>query len=91
MEVRSQEEFDRALQFSNETGRFWLGGSDIHLEGVWIWDSNGDEIIRDMFWEYGQPSSINNGGSSENCLEMTLFGFNDLSCNVLRPFACETN
>ena len=41
MEVRTQEEFERAMRFRRENGNnIWLGGSDREVEGEWRWESN---------------------------------------------------
>ena len=87
MEVRTQEEYDRALQLKSEKGDFWIGGHDIVDEGVWIWNSTGEEINMDRFWRNGQPD---NYIFDEHCLQMTGIGLNDQSCANIFPFVCET-
>ena len=91
MEVRTQDEFDRARQVSQEIGRFWLGGSDIQQGGVWIWESNGERINRNQFWSTNEP----NGGTDQNCLFFELpsdsVGLASGRCQNARGFACEFN
>ena len=56
MEVRTQEEFDRAVNYSKELrSDFWLGGSDREVEGEWRWESNAERIDMNKFWGSGQP------------------------------------
>ena len=91
MEVRTQDEFDRARQVGQEIGRFHLGGSDIQQEGVWIWESNGDQINMDQFWSTNEP----NGGTDQNCLLFKVppdsVGLASGICQNGRGFACEFN
>lgn len=49
-------------------GDFWLGGSDLHLEGGWVWESFEYMIMEEdmKIWAPGSPSpSIEN-----NCMFM---------------------
>ena len=87
MEVRTQEEFDRALRFEREIGNeFWLGGSDRGVEGDWRWESNDELIDMNKFWTRGQPDSWN---GDQDCLFIWVSGFGDLYCFYPRPFVCE--
>ena len=89
MEVRTQEDYDRAQQIRSEKGgNIWLGGSDIADEGVWIWNSNGEGINMDQFWMINQPDNFT---VSEDCIEITGVGFNDSRCAKIVSFVCETN
>ena len=89
MEVRTQEEFDRAKNFSREVrSDTWLGGSDRHEEGVWRWESNGELINMTMFWGRSQPDDSRN----QDCLYMHVLSglFADWSCSYFpEPFLCE--
>ena len=89
MEVRTQEEFDRAKQFLREIGYFWfwLGGSDREVEGEWRWESNDELIDMNKFWGSGQPDSY--AGDQDCLFFMWRDGFGDLDCSRLRQFACE--
>ena len=83
MEVRSQEDYNTALRLVGEIDYgFWLGGSEIEQEGVWAWDSNGEQI-ENSFWSIGEPSC-----EEEDCLEIHGGFFNDLPCGVIRPYVC---
>ena len=88
MEVRTQEEFDRAVNYSKELrSDFWLGGSDREVEGEWRWESNSELINMTTFWFRGEPGN----GPNQDCLYMFwLGGFSDWSCSSFpEPFVCE--
>ena len=95
MEVRTQEEYDRALGHWDKVGNFWLGGNDIEQEGVWIWISNGERMSMDRFWATSSDNPAhdnpNNSQGSEHCLEMWGIGFNDVICSEPKVFICENN
>ncbi|XP_062592343.1 galactose-specific lectin nattectin-like [Saccostrea cucullata] len=69
-------------------GSFWLGGSDIIMEGVWKWmDSN--KRFYYSAWPRGQPDNYR---GREHCLH--FFGgyhyvWNDTECNRRSNFICE--
>ena len=87
MEVRTQEDYERALQLFQELGNypFWLGGNDIEEEGVWVWDSNDEVIDMNRFWYSGEPSD-----NSEDCIMMWApIGFCDYTCSESLPYICE--
>lgn len=74
----------------------WLGGSDAAEQGVWRWadgtvfwrgtDTGTAENGAYTKWATGQPS----GGTGEDCTELrTGNRWNDVTCNLLRQFACE--
>ena len=85
-EVRTQEDYDRAVQLQQVLGNsFWLGGSDIEEEGVWVWDSNHEVMDMNRFWHSGEPSA-----HFEDCVIMWApFGFCDLTCSDSLPYVCE--
>ena len=92
IEMKSQEEFDRTVQISDEIGEFWLGGSDIQQEGVWVWNSNNEQINMNQFW---YRASEPDGGTDQNCL--MFFNHNSVAgslssvCGNAKKFACEIN
>ena len=89
MEIRTQEEYDNALQFRSSLGarRMWLGGTDTLQghEGNWVWLSNAERIDRSRFWANNEP----NGNANEDCLELSARGMNDADCGPSLPFVCE--
>lgn len=62
----------------------WIGANDKTSEGSFIWDDN--TALSFSAWGAGEP----NGGTSENCVEMTPYGYwNDAACSTTRSFVCE--
>ena len=89
-EVRTQEDYDKALRLRDEIGSdIWLGANDMHTEGRWVWSSlntaDADLVNMTQFWEPGKPSSF----TSRNCVIVTGVGFVDLPCNWSRGIICE--
>ncbi|CAL4113218.1 unnamed protein product [Meganyctiphanes norvegica] len=77
----------KELIHQNANWDFWLGGSDLELEGNWTWLS-GREITGP--WRRRQPS----GGKKENCLDFrkgTEPQINDYKCDRKQKFICEFN
>ena len=88
MEIRSQEDYDRAIQFEAAFGRqFWLGASNFGMGDIWVWNSNGEEVNRNDFWGNGRPSNL----GLLNCLEMRSTGMTDASCASSLQSVCEYN
>ncbi|ROT65489.1 snaclec 6 [Penaeus vannamei] len=72
------------------TGSFWLGASDLELEGDWSW-LDGTRVDRGTpFWAihtglFGWDHEPN-GGTDQNCLALDserLYYFNDADCSSL--------
>jgi hypothetical protein len=66
----------------------WIGLSDTSAEGTFTWVT--DEPVPDSFvstaWGTGEP----NGGSDENCVEISPTGsFRDAACEMIRSYFCE--
>lgn len=62
----------------------WLGASDTASEGNFVLVDG--TAMSFSAWSSGEP----NGGTSENCVQMTPTGYwNDLSCTEARAFVCE--
>ncbi|XP_071094946.1 perlucin-like [Haliotis cracherodii] len=68
--------------------RYYLGGTDLGLEGHWKWMGNKPFIYTN--WAPGEPSnSLNN----EHCLEVLRklgYHWNDEKCDTSGNFICET-
>lgn len=65
----------------------WIGLNDRAVEGVWVWDANGEEADWDR-WAAAQPDDF---GGNEDCVEWRVDGggWNDRPCDDLRAFLCE--
>ncbi|OWF43616.1 perlucin-like [Mizuhopecten yessoensis] len=67
--------------------QFYLGGSDMFVEGVWEWSSTKTQV-NPNHWEPGNPSDDNNNG---DCLTLNapLKELNDVQCTAIFAFICE--
>ena len=84
MEVRTQEEYNIALEFFDILGPFLLASTDEHSQTVWLWDSNGDPVDP-AFWGDERPRV----STYYNCMGMWLSGFADSHCHNYKPYVCE--
>ena len=86
-EIRNRDEYMAVLRFNEQTGNYyWLGASDVEVEGQWVWDSNGDFVRLTKYWSYGRPLF---NRSDHNCLAMWSDGIFDYNCTKLLSFVCE--
>ncbi|KAK2830272.1 hypothetical protein Q5P01_018203 [Channa striata] len=72
--------------FDPANGLTWIGLSDIHKEGRWMW-SDGCRV-KFFFWEEDQPDDE---GRREHCAHMNLgsqMKWNDNQCSYTIPFVC---
>ncbi|XP_034329690.2 perlucin-like [Crassostrea angulata] len=70
-------------------GIFWLGGTDVQIEGEWVWTGNVQAMGSYKNWAPGEP---NNANGNEHCLEMDMGGqyhWNDNNCENRFNFICE--
>lgn len=68
-------------------GSFWIGFTDISVEGEWVWTST-QTAAHFTDWKPGEPNNSNN----EDCATITQgysFHWNDESCSVRNNFICE--
>ncbi|KAJ8337036.1 hypothetical protein SKAU_G00382560 [Synaphobranchus kaupii] len=71
--------------YSGAKGPFWIGLSDVHKEGAWLW-SDGSRVDFTV-WNFGEPNS---SGGNEDCVHSN-FGdgdWNDSLCHRKYPFVC---
>jgi len=70
----------------NPDGNYWLGGSDLEMEGVFTWHSGERQTIDSNMWYPNQPDNLDN---NEHCLVSHLRKLNDFSCSQSRKYICE--
>uniref|UniRef100_A0AAZ1XUV6 C-type lectin domain-containing protein n=1 Tax=Oreochromis aureus TaxID=47969 RepID=A0AAZ1XUV6_OREAU len=84
-----EEEFVKSLikNFDHAERYTWIGLSDIHKEGRWMW-SDGC-AVNFTHWNVGEP---NNGGTNEHCVHNIgyLKKWNDQKCSLNLPSVCAT-
>ncbi|CAL1584535.1 unnamed protein product [Knipowitschia caucasica] len=90
--IRDDEENDfvKTLiqNFDHTQGMTWIGLSDNHKEGAWMW-SDGYPVTFNM-WFKGEP---NNSGGNEHCGEINAGPnkeWNDHPCSLTYPSVCAT-
>ena len=85
-EIRTQEEYDAAQDFGPAIGNeMWLGGSDLQVDGHWVWESNQGDISLIQFWMGGRPLS----GNNVNCLAIQAQGMFDFVCSASYKSICQ--
>lgn len=85
----SDEELILFLAGGFSPGIFWLGGTDVQIEGEWVWTGNVQAMGSYKNWAPGEP---NNANGNEHCLEMDMGGqyqWNDNNCENRFNFICE--
>ncbi|XP_058065632.1 chymotrypsinogen B-like [Anopheles bellator] len=77
---------------SNSKGPWWVGGTDLGNEGMFVWISTNQPVgYGTGYFDYsaGQPD---NAGGRENCLEIGRWGgvgWNDVPCDWNQRYICE--
>ena len=68
------------------TERHWLGGTEVAVEGDWVWSDGTAWTFTD--WTAGEP---NNMGNNEDCLVKNYGGiqWNDTPCTRQQKFVCK--
>lgn len=70
---------------------FWLGGSDLENEGVWVWTTSG-RYFSVTDWHTRTIREPNNRNGNEHCLELNnILGYewNDDNCLKRNKYICE--
>ncbi|MCB9568044.1 MAG: hypothetical protein H6710_12685 [Myxococcales bacterium] len=69
------------------TTNWWLGLSDLALEGSFVWVDDAPLDPKIAAWQVGEPNNLN----EEDCAERYPTGFwNDAKCALARPTICES-
>ena len=75
-------------KLSNIAGTFWVGGSDIETEGLYVW-TDGSRIEGFTNWIWSNPD----GGTLQNCMEIddlsNVIGWSNGGCFNHKPYFCE--
>ncbi|KAL7382674.1 hypothetical protein ABVT39_026310 [Epinephelus coioides] len=84
----NEHNFVRSLirNFDPAQGRTWIGLSDIHKEGRWMWSDG--SAVDFSFWARGEP---NNSNKHEHCVHTNYFAdlkWNDVPCSVTYASVC---
>uniref|UniRef100_UPI0037E74543 lactose-binding lectin l-2-like n=1 Tax=Semicossyphus pulcher TaxID=241346 RepID=UPI0037E74543 len=72
--------------FDPAQGFTWIGLSDLHKEGYWMWSDG--SAVDFLYWQVGEP---NNAGGHNHCVHKNLGGdlkWNDHQCSETYPFVC---
>lgn len=94
-EVTSSEEqfflVGLAQSYLSSAKGIWLGGTDAHLEGNWIWVHSQQPVESYItHWDDGEPNSY--WKTNEDCLELrklVKYLWNDSPCTSKNAFICE--
>ncbi|XP_074468878.1 ladderlectin-like [Sebastes fasciatus] len=84
----NEENFVKSLikNFDHTEGRTWIGLSDIHKEGTWMWSDG--SAVDFVFWSTREP---NNHKRREHCVHKNndnVQRWNDVPCSVTYPSVC---
>jgi hypothetical protein len=96
--VHIDDMLENAFVQMHRTANAWIGASDLGIEGLWRWSSDGVPFWRGLAagstqlsqyarWSTNQPDDA---GGAEDCAEMWSDGtWNDQVCTSARDFVCE--
>jgi hypothetical protein len=87
--INNAAENGRVTSLAPAGDRTWIGASDLESEGLFVWVTGESFGFTD--WIAGQPDDEM---GDEDCVEIrrddgSPEGWNDLSCELLRPYICE--
>ncbi|XP_044191070.1 lactose-binding lectin l-2-like [Thunnus albacares] len=83
----SENNFVKSLikNFDPAVGPTWIGLSDIHKEGRWMWSDG--SAVHFVNWDKGQPNNSGNQHCVHNNFGSQL-KWNDFQCAETYPFVC---
>ena len=77
-------------QSSSFSDSFWVGGTDLVKENLWMWATSQRRITSSRFsdWERNQPDNYR---GKEHCMEIYIKTdkWNDRACHDWKKFICE--
>ena len=83
-------EFLNALPRYNKYGQFWIGATDRHIEGMFVYQHS-RQLVPERYWRQGEPD---NGAGDHHCAYMARFygefEVYDGRCKWYFYIACET-
>lgn len=85
---KEEENFIKSLirNFDHTEGPAWIGLSDIHKEGRWMWSDG--SVVGFVYWRTGEPDNLE---GNEHCVVNnynTVKKWNDTPCSNSYPFVC---
>ncbi|XP_058129745.1 perlucin-like [Anopheles coustani] len=91
--VEDSKLIDAAIQRSSNTkGPWWIAGTDLGLEGFFVWISTNKLVGHPTGYLNYSPGQPDNAGGNEHCLEIGRWGgvaWNDAQCEWSQRFICE--
>ncbi|XP_064416266.1 hepatic lectin-like [Latimeria chalumnae] len=85
--VVTTQKLQNLLQERTGDEKYWIGLSDIEVEGQWKWVDGTDYNSNEKFWMPGEPNAEDSG---EDCAHFWKAGkWNDGPCNRHYKFICE--
>lgn len=85
---REQQFVVNQIKLSRLSPYFWIGGTDIMVEGEWVWAKSGERITHG-YWYPGEP---NNKDVGQDCLMISTYEsyqWDDIACNSNVYYVCE--
>ncbi|XP_029139926.1 hepatic lectin-like [Protobothrops mucrosquamatus] len=75
------------VQTRAKNERYWIGLTDIEIEGEWKWVDSTNYRLGFKYWKHGEP---NNDHSNEDCAHLWDNGeWNDVYCTYSCYYICE--
>uniref|UniRef100_A0AAG5D1E6 C-type lectin domain-containing protein n=1 Tax=Anopheles atroparvus TaxID=41427 RepID=A0AAG5D1E6_ANOAO len=77
---------------NNPKGPWWIGGTDLGMEGSFVWIATNTLVGRPFGYFDFSPGQPDNAGGNEHCLEIGRWGgvaWNDAACDRPQRFICE--
>uniref|UniRef100_A0A8C1DSK4 C-type lectin domain-containing protein n=1 Tax=Cyprinus carpio carpio TaxID=630221 RepID=A0A8C1DSK4_CYPCA len=86
--INNTEEQDFVKNITGSSEYFWIGLTDIEVEGRWKW-VDGSNMTLPGFWASGEPNGYR--GKEEDCALNFSPGCADFPCDYMSKWICEKN